>query len=164
MTNRSIPPLHEGEATLRALTLEDLPHTLAWRNHPDSRVWFHSTETIAPQQHVDWFEKYLLRDDDYVFVVDVAGEPRAQAALYHLTAEGAEFGRLLVDPSSRGLGLAHLTIRLCLRAAREVFGMPRLTLEVKHDNLAARRAYERAGFVEVRRDADGVVQMELLLN
>ena len=163
MTNRSIPPLHEGEATLRALTLEDLPHTLAWRNHPDSRVWFHSTETIEPEQHGKWFEQYLLRDDDYVFVVEVAGEARAQAAL-HLTYEGAEFGRLLVDPLFRGLGLTHLTIRLCVRAAREVFEIPRLMLEVKHDNLAARRAYERAGFAEVRRDADGVVQMELLLS
>ena len=98
MTSEVIPPVREGDATLRMLTAADLPLTLAWRNHPDSRAWFLSTAVLEPRQHELWFEAYQRREDDYVFIVEVDQTARAQVALYNISPAGAEFGRLLVDP------------------------------------------------------------------
>jgi len=163
MTQARISRVVEGDATLRMLSALDLPQTLAWRNHSDSRRWFHSTEVIAPEQHQSWFGNYLERDDDYMFIVELAGAARAQVAVYGIDRYDAMFGRLLVDPAVRGQGLGHRATLLCLRAAGDQLGLRRLVLEVKHDNAPARRAYERAGFVELGRDAAGVIQMQALL-
>lgn len=151
MTAVVLPPLREDDAELRMLTADDLPTTLAWRNHDDSRAWFHSTARISPEDHRAWFERYLGKDDDYVFVLDIDGTAVAQVSLYDVADGAAEFGRLLVDPEARGRGHSHRATGLCLRVADEVLGLHSVYLEVKRDNARAIRAYEAAGF-----RADGV--------
>jgi RimJ/RimL family protein N-acetyltransferase len=146
MTAGTIAPLVDADVSLRMLESTDLPATLAWRNHADSRAWFHSTDPITETQHRDWFARYLERDDDYVFVLDAGGVPVAQVSLYDIADGSAEFGRLLVDPAARGRGLSHRAIALCLRVADEVLLLERVHLEVKRDNVRAIRGYEVAGF------------------
>jgi RimJ/RimL family protein N-acetyltransferase len=161
MTSAAIDPLVDDDAILRMLALSDLPSTLAWRNHDESRRWFHSTDTISEDQHRAWFDRYLARDDDYVFVVDVAGVPVAQTAVYDIAGGSAEFGRLLVDPNRRGRGLSHRAITLSLRAADELLGLDHLYLEVKPDNTRAIRGYRAAGFAvdRAREGAGGALVM-----
>lgn len=148
MTSASFAPLARGAARLRLLETSDLTTTLAWRNHPDSRPWFLTSDAITPEGHAAWFRNYLEREDDYLFMVEQDGARVAQVSLYRIEpALGrAEFGRLLVDPERRGRGVSHLATELCLEAAQQL-GIHTLTLEVKADNTRAIRAYERAGFV-----------------
>ncbi len=163
MTSAGMRPFVDGDASLRMLVDADLPQTLAWRNHADSRYWFLSTDEISEDQHRAWFSRYLARSDDYVFIMEVDGRPLAQVSLYGIAAGEAEFGRLLVDPDERGRGLAHRATQLCLRVAAEELALHRLVLEVKGDNEPALRAYHRAGFAERHRSPDGVVHMEIEL-
>lgn len=155
MTSAGVAPLTVGDATLRMLTADDLPLTRAWRNHPDSRSGFHVSDEIGDEQHRAWFENYLRRDDDYVFVMEVAGRPAAQAALYDIADGAAEFGRLVVDPATRGVGLSHRVIDLTLAIADDTLDLAEVHLEVKPENARAIAAYERAGFVH---DASAVGQ------
>lgn len=141
----------------------DLPTTLAWRNHDESRRWFLSTDPITLHDHRAWFERYLQREDDFVFIVDVDDTPRAQVAIYNIVHETAEFGRLLVDPEWRGHGFGHLATTLALRAASEALGLRTLVLEVKRANTPALRAYQRVGFIESDRTDDDVVRMTVEL-
>lgn len=147
MTKAVVAPLVDGDTTIRPLERDDLPLTLAWRNHPESRAWFHSSDLIAPRQHEEWFGTYQDRPDDLVFIVEISQEPVAQVALYDIADGTAEFGRLLVDPDARGRGISHIATGLCLRVADEVLMLDEVHLEVKRDNSRAIVAYERAGFV-----------------
>jgi aminoglycoside 6'-N-acetyltransferase len=146
MTSAAFDPLAADDAVLRLLEAGDLDLTRAWRNDPDSRAWFHDGAAIEPEGHLAWFRAYLTRDDDYVFMVEIAGRPVAQVSLYDIRESSAEFGRLLVDPGARGGGLSHRVVALTLQAA-ERLGVDHLHLEVKKDNVRAIRAYEKAGFV-----------------
>lgn len=155
MTSAILKPITADDAVLRMLGSADLPLTREWRNHAESRGSFHSTSVITPERHLAWYQAYLERDDDFVFVMEVDARPVAQAALYDVAGRAAEFGRLLVDPAARGAGLSHRVIGLCLRIADEAIGLDHLYLEVKPENARAIRAYERAGFVT---DVDAVGQ------
>lgn len=148
----------DGDAVLRPLEEGDLPTTLAWRNHPESRVWFHTTEVIEPDQHSDWFRRNRDRDDDLVFLLDLDGVPVAQVALYGIHDGSAEFGRMLVDPGQRGRGVSHRALDLCLRMAAQL-GITDLHLEVKPDNARAIAAYRRAGFRNDGTAEDGSLVM-----
>lgn len=147
MTRHTIRPLTSGNSTLRSLDRRDLPLTLAWRNHADSRAWFHATATIGEDQHNQWFDMYLDDEYDHVFVVEVDGVPVAQVALRGVGDGDGELGRLLVAPEERGAGIGHVAIDLCIRAAQECLHLDRIHLEVKDTNARAIAVYERAGFV-----------------
>ena len=161
MTSAAFTPIVDDDATLRLLAVDDLPLTLAWRNHEESRLWFHSTDPISETSHDEWFAKYLDRADDYVFLLEISGTLVAQASLYGIEDGAAEFGRLLVDPGQRGKGFAPRAIALCLRVADDILGLDHLHLEVKRDNLRAIRSYEMAGFRpdESRRGIDDALAM-----
>jgi RimJ/RimL family protein N-acetyltransferase len=146
VTSATIAAIVDGDATLRMLAEADLPTTMAWRNHPESRRWFHSTAEVSTEQHAEWFRRYLERDDDYVFVLEIGGAPVAQVSLYDVRGGTAEFGRLLVDPAARGRGISHTAVALCLRVADGVLDLSETHLEVKPDNTRAIAAYETAGF------------------
>jgi RimJ/RimL family protein N-acetyltransferase len=146
MTSATIAPVISEDAVLRMLDAADLRLTREWRNHAESRDAFHSTSLISPDGHLAWYDAYLHRDDDFVFIMEVGGRPVAQAAIYDVAARAGEFGRLLVDPAARGTGLSHRVIGLCLRVADETLQLDDLHLEVKPGNARAIRAYERAGF------------------
>jgi len=147
VSDLGLEPLVEGDATLRGLREADLPATFAWRNDPRSRQWFHSDAVIEWDAHLAWFRGYLEKAGDHVFVLEVGGRPVAQVSLYGVEGDAAEFGRLLVDPETRGKGYGRVASVLCLRVADEVLGFGLVHLEVKRENVAAIRIYEALGFV-----------------
>lgn len=146
MKSHQIPTLEDGAASLRGLEERDLRLTLRWRNNPASRRWFHDDREIAWEDHVGWFHRYLDRDGDYVFILEVGGSPVAQVSIYDIEDSSGEFGRLLVDPDARGQGAGSRATRLCLRVSDDLLALDELRLEVKADNAAAIRIYNTLGF------------------
>lgn len=146
MTSAAFAPIVDDNGELRLLEERDLPLTLSWRNHSDSRRWFHSAEIISDQQHRAWFQRYLERSDDYVFIFVNDELPVGQAAIYDIADGVATFGRVLVDPEQRRRGISHRLVAACLAAADTRLSIERLHLDVMLDNAAAIRVYEAAGF------------------
>src|SRR6187549_2663337 len=98
MPKRTITPLENGRVRLRLLEESDLPATLAWRNQDHIRKWFFHSDVIAPDQHRAWWDRYLQKDDDFVFVIEETESlkrPVGQVALYNIDWENgtAEYGR-----------------------------------------------------------------------
>lgn len=153
---RLLPPVEAGPVRLRLLQEVDLPLTLAWRNQPDIRRWFFHSDINSPEQHARWFQQYLERDDDYVFVIEDTQanfQPVGQVALYHIDWQGcqAEFGRLMIgEAGSAGRGLAGWATRGAIDIAFGPFALEQLYLEVFRDNQRAIHIYETVGFVADR--------------
>lgn len=81
--------------------------------------------------------------------VDGTGTPVGRLATAH-DGDGLRLVDLTIEATYRGRGLGTQLVRVVLdRAAAD--GLP-VSLRVDHRNPAARRLYEREGFVEVGRD------------
>jgi RimJ/RimL family protein N-acetyltransferase len=152
MGKRGFPTLVSEDVQLRLLQENDLPLTLAWRNHDHIRKWFLTSDIIDPERHRAWFDQYQERDDDFVFIIEdrrAGGRAVGQVALYHIdwAAGRAEFGRLLIgEADAAGRGLAKAATRLLVSAAFDRLALREVYLEVLADNRAARAIYERCGF------------------
>jgi RimJ/RimL family protein N-acetyltransferase len=163
MTKPPLLPIESDRIVLRLLTEGDLPMTLAWRNQPRVRANFVTSRELTEAEHRAWFEDYVRKDDDFVFVVcERAGlKPVGQAALYHVDwkARTAEFGRLMIGPDDAlGKGLATEATRLLLSFGFGQLRLRRIRLEVLSSNGRAIAIYRKLGFIESDKQ-DGLLFM-----
>lgn len=152
---------------LRLLRAEDLPMTLAWRNRDDIRRWFVHSEIITREQHLDWWQEYQHRDNDFVFIIEdkQTNKPVGQISLYNidLKKKQAEYGRLMIgDCQARGKGLAREATQLLIKWAFQHLRLKRIYLQVFRDNESAVQLYRSFGFT-IEGENDNLYQMSLEL-
>ena len=127
--------LNEAHLNLRAMVETDLSDILqiecAAYAYPWSRNIF----------------KGCLRDDYCCRVVELDGEV-ASYAVMSLGKDEAHLLNLCVDPGRHGMGLGDCLLNFMLDFARN-HNAETTFLEVRPSNEAARRFYEKHGFVEV---------------
>ncbi len=162
---RKVLPIKGDRCLLRLLTEDDLDLTRAWRNKDRIRQRFFYSKKISDRDHRNWFDGYLARNDDYVFIiVDIdSGRPVGQVALYSIDTEAgsAEFGRLMIgDDAALGHGYALEASALILNFGFEELGLTRIFLEVFADNPSAVRLYRRLGF-GVDNERDGILHFSI---
>lgn len=161
---RVLQPFQDEGVTLRLLEEGDLAHTLAWRNRPEARKWFKNSDELDLPQHYGWFGRYKEKDDDFVFIIEAAGVPVGQAAVYGIDwAHGiAEVGRFLACPDYAGRGYINRGCKALLGVCSEILLLNYVFLEVKQDNERAIQIYRNNGFVMESR-AENLLRMGLNL-
>lgn len=161
---RNIAPFGNESIRLRLIEEADLEKTLSWRNREDARVWFKTSSQLTLEQHQAWFHRYLKKDDDFLFVVEVGGELVGQASIYDIQWSGAcaEIGRFLVEPNSSGKGYIGGACEVLIQFCAETLNLKYIFLEVIDTNDRAIRLYQRNGFSEERRYG-GLIRMGLTL-
>lgn len=158
--------MSHGRVRLRSLEETDLPATLAWRNQDHIRKWFLTSDLITPAQHLAWYERYKMRDDDFVFVIEETETLRravGQVSLYKVDwqAGRCEFGRLMIgDPEAAGLGLGRMATECLIGYAFSELALRELYLEVTSGNLRAIAIYLACGFERIE-SRPGVDVMQL---
>ena len=94
----AMPNIAYQNVQLRALTSDDLPMTLAWRNHDRARVWFKSPQPLTHIEHRAWFDRYAQNDDEFMFIIEtkMTGKAVGQIGLYGMDTRKreAEIGRV----------------------------------------------------------------------
>jgi RimJ/RimL family protein N-acetyltransferase len=157
---RPIPSLVGDRVRLRLLRESDLASTLTWRNQDHVRRWFLHSEVITPAQHRGWFDGYVERDDDFVFLIEEMRElrkPVGQVALYRIdwARRWAEYGRLMIgEADATGRGLAREATSVLVEYAIGTLGLREIELTVLADNAAAIAIYRGCGFRQEGRDGD----------
>lgn len=139
------------------------PHEIRLRRHrPGDIGWITHRQAILYFEEFGWNEAYealiarIMADfiDDHdpkrerCWVAERDGEIIGSVFCVRKTASIARLRLLYVEPSARGTGLGTRLVRECIRFARRV-GYRKLTLWTNNVLLAARRIYEREGFVLV---------------
>lgn len=162
---RFLDPVENELVVLRLLKQDDLPQTLLWRNQDGIRKWFLSTELLEMENHMNWFNRYQLLDNDFVFVIlskELGGLPVGQIALYSIDwgTKIGEYGRLMIgEAQAKGKGLAKSASQLVLDIGFDTLKLEKIKLEVKDDNIVAISIYRSLGFIQVR-NRDGLIWME----
>lgn len=153
------------QVRLRPLERRDLPLTVRWFLHPDTRAMVARSVPPSLVAQERWFDHVTKSGTEYIFVIealrepgdlDAEGVPVGVCGLHEISWQhrGAVVG-IVLGEEARGHGLGTEAMYLLCRHAQRDLGLHRIQLEVRPENQRAVKSYERLGFVRegVRRQA-----------
>jgi RimJ/RimL family protein N-acetyltransferase len=100
----------EFDVTLRAITSADLENLREWKNA--NRFAFFYQEIITPEQQARWFQDYLERAHDYMFVVQRVGQAVGCMGFRMLEQRADIYNVIRGQPESGGKGAMSQAMRL----------------------------------------------------
>lgn len=138
---------------LRPLADEDIEPLRQLRNRPENRIWFFGSDLITPEGQRAWFERYLTKENDYMFSVFLPQAPETFVGAvaiygYERATDSYEVGRLLLDSKNlpgRGMG-AKLIAAVC-ELSKKIWGNIGLRAQVFSDNERSLRCFVKNDFV-----------------
>lgn len=124
------------------------------RNNPETRKWFFNSSVFNSRQVGEWLRS---RDRDLIYFGVRQAEIVGTVSMYNQSGYSdnisAEIGRIMVSPRFRGKGYG---ARLLLEAEKEARNRAWETLiaEIKKDNIASIKAFEKAGYLRTAEEND----------
>ena len=124
-----------------------------WRNDELTRKMSHKTDPIEWERHRKWFTSSLTNPNRLLLICEAKSSNESIAVVcFDIEADRALVS-INLSPPIRGEGMASL----CLTSAIHHFSntYPKITMldaEIKSVNTASQRAFERVGFLKVKRD------------
>ncbi|MET3665616.1 helix-turn-helix domain-containing GNAT family N-acetyltransferase [Caulobacter sp. 1776] len=149
---RTISQVFDADAT-SAVVLRDLkPGDLGWIIHRQAVLyaeeygWNQDYEVLVARILADFAQAFdPAREAAWIAEID----GRVVGSIFLVRGDAPDVGKLrllYVEPETRGSGVGAMLVRACIARAREV-GYARLNLWTNSVLSAARRIYEREGFV-----------------
>jgi len=145
--------MREALLSLRPATRADARLLHDWRNDLVTRASSFTTAPVPWEDHVAWLDRALAPSSDTRLLVgELDGSPvgvvRLQRAGVSATIS------VTVAPEARSRGLAAPIIRAAMRAARDL-DLERVEAYIRPENIASRRAFSAAGFIDATHRAGG---------
>ncbi|OFW08465.1 MAG: UDP-4-amino-4,6-dideoxy-N-acetyl-beta-L-altrosamine N-acetyltransferase [Acidobacteria bacterium RIFCSPLOWO2_12_FULL_59_11] len=138
---------------LRAIEADDLVLLIKWRNDPKVYQYFFEHEPLSLEMQRRWFETFLARGDEKLWIIEIAGEakPIGTIGLVHIDWRNrkTEIGRILIyGEEQRGRGYGSEAEWLVLRYAFDHMNLNRICCEVYADNERGIQIHKIFGFKE----------------
>jgi RimJ/RimL family protein N-acetyltransferase len=136
------------QVLLTPLREEHASTSFQWRNN--LKVWEFTenrpTRIITPEIEHAWIVEVIQRPNEKRFAILVDSVYVGNVQLTSITDADAEFHIFIGDTNYWGKGIATQATQQLLNIAFAQLGLKTVYLQVKQNNLAAIRAYEKVGF------------------
>jgi RimJ/RimL family protein N-acetyltransferase len=147
------PVLAHGAVYLRAAERGDLPLFVRWFSDERTARTLSARAPFSLASEERWFERMLDQQgrDQWFFVICLRADDRPLGTVGFLEVDllngSAGLGISIGDPADTGHGYGGDAIRALLQLGFGRLRLERIWLDVYETNPAARRLYERLGFV-----------------
>lgn len=145
-SKRVLSAMGMPELRLRAARAADCDVVHGWRNHPDTRRYFHDPSPVPLADHRTWFARTLADHDRGLWIGEQDGE---EAGVVRFDRKG-DFALVSVYlvPGQSGKGFGTALIAAGCRKATETWpDLVAIDAEILPDNIASAKAFAKAGFV-----------------
>lgn len=156
-------PIWEEDVFMRQISSADIDYhknIVNWRNDPETRKCFYSSQEISLQEHLVFFSKTMKNPDEIYAGIFLSDQTFVgMAALYSIDRinKKAEYGRLILDPKQRGKRIGSKIDQIITKLGFNKLGLNKLYAEVFEENKSVVNLHLRAGF-----KVDGKLRQHIL--
>lgn len=125
-------------------SLEDCLLLFNWRNMPEIYQWFNNDRPVTVSEHLAYFDESINAHDVALFIIQHNGNPIGHVCLKERTPESAAIS-IYIAPEFSGQRFGTAAIKQACAAAAQS-GLSMIVAEVRPENNASIKAFERAGF------------------
>lgn len=137
----------EADLRIRNLEADDINDLFSWRNHPDVRKNSFNTNPILWEEHEKWFKKKLAESDTAIYTV-CCRDKKIGSIRFEDKGEAVKVN-IMLNPDFLGKGFGSKIIRLGTeKFIKERQPDKSIHAEIKKDNVASIRAFQKAGYKE----------------
>lgn len=132
---------------IRAVTQDDLPMLLTWRNHPSVRRFMFTQHEISPEEHLNWYAKASQDKSRRLLIVEEANCPIGYVQFDHVTPGGiSHWGFYKCPDAPRGSGskLGHVA----LTHAFSTLQLHKVCGQAIEGNAASKAFHQSLGFIQ----------------
>ena len=137
--------------TYRGITRDDAQRIVEWRNDPENYENFFDARPITLESHLSWFEKYLVDETRYDFMIFLNGAPIGTCGISNITSTECEASYMIGDVSARGNGYATEALKAITNVAFRELGVKHVDLRILPNNVASMKVAVGGGFSEHER-------------
>lgn len=146
-----LPIINGEKVRLRPITEADTADIVRWRNDPEVQQYFIFRQVFTPEIHQAWLENKVFPGHVIQYIIEEMSTGKSVGSVYFRDVDpdndSAEYGIFIGESSARGRGFGSETAMLFTDFGLYTLNMHRISLRLLDGNLAARRSYEKAGFV-----------------
>lgn len=136
-----------NKAVLREATENDVDIIYNWANDDEVRKNSFSTEKIAYEDHIKWYENALKSDNVKIYILLVNNDDIGIVRL-NICNDSAEVS-YSISSDYRCMGYGGLILQLTTAKVKAEFPyIKKLTAQVKSENAASRKALLNSGYIE----------------
>ena len=129
----------------RGITRDDAQRIVEWRNDPENYENFLDARPITLESHLSWFEKYLVDETRYDFMIFLNGAPIGTCGISNITGIECEASYMIGKVSTRGNGYATEALKAITNVAFRELGVKKVTARILSKNEASKHVAENAG-------------------
>lgn len=152
MDVKNLPVLEGAAVRLRPIADADTDLIVKWRNTPSVVQNFIFRQTFTPEMHRNWLATKVATGQVVQYIIIDKADDKPVGSVYYRDIDNhnrsAEYGIFIGEESARGKGLGTETAKLFTDFGFAELQLHRISLRVLAENTAARRSYEKAGFVQ----------------
>ncbi|MBI5888761.1 MAG: GNAT family N-acetyltransferase [Deltaproteobacteria bacterium] len=137
----------DAEINFRYIDESDVEDLFEWRNHPEVRKNSFNMAPLIFKEHEEWFKRKIKNSDTTIYMA-CCGNDKIGSIRFEDNGE-VEKVSVMLNPKFTGKGLGSKIIRIGTWKfiSEKKPGKP-VVAEIKRDNIASIKAFERAGFKE----------------
>jgi len=140
---------------LRQAEERDAAILYEWANDTLTRKYSFHTNSITWDEHIQWFNTKLLDNNSRIFIMEVEQEPVGQIR-FDFRNENTIYISYAIAPRHRGKGYGTQLVKLGIETIKKMAQKRKINLiaEVKKDNIASCRIFEKHQFILIKSTDD----------
>lgn len=143
---------------VRLATLSDAVEVLKWRNDFQTRVMSWNVNKVEKAAHIKWFDD-SVKDQNRIFLIGELGGRKAGMVRFDALVEESNAWKvsIMVSPELRNQGVGTDLLKLAIQYFHSKLPESVLVAEVKKENEASKKLFERHNFELMEFDSKKLV-------